>query len=120
MTPEELKAHLMAQAEAMIDKMLAHKPKVEDITLSDIEQLAIGSGRDFRESVLGSLVEESSQSQTREAMRCPACGGQMHYKGQRGRDVVTEAGEVHVERDYYYCPACRHGVFPPGSTLEAD
>jgi uncharacterized protein with PIN domain len=67
-----------------------------------------------------SLAEESSQSQTREAMRCPACGGQMHYKGQRGRDVVTEAGEVHVERDYYYCPACRRGLFPPGPTLAVE
>lgn len=120
MIPEELKAQLMAQAEAMIDKMLARKPKVEDITLSDIEQLAIGGGQDFREAVLKSLAGESSQSEREAAVRCPKCGQTMHYKGKRGREVVTEAGELHVERDYYYCPHCRRGVFPPGSTLEAE
>jgi hypothetical protein len=118
--PEELKAHLMAQAEAMIDELLARKPKVEDMTLSDIEQLAIGGGREFREAVLASLVEESSQSEAREAVRCPECGEGMHYKGKRGRDVVTEAGEAHVERDYYYCPHCQRGLFPPGPAMETD
>lgn len=112
MTPEELKAHLMAQAEAMIDDLLAHKPSVQDITLSDIEQLAIGSGRGFREAVLKSLAEDSSQSESREAVCCPVCGQTMHYKGKRGKDVVTEAGELRLERDYYCCPACQRGLFP--------
>lgn len=38
MIPEELKAHLMRQTEALIDDLLARKPTAEDITLSDIEQ----------------------------------------------------------------------------------
>jgi uncharacterized protein with PIN domain len=120
MTPEEVKAHLMAQAEAMIDELLARKPQVEDITLGEIEQLAMESGRDFREAVLKSLAEESSQSEVREAMRCPACGQAMHYKGKRGKDVVTEAGEIHVERDYYYCPHCQRGLFPPGPAVAVE
>lgn len=120
MTPDELKAHLMAQAEAMIDKMLARKPKTEDITLSDIEQLAIGGGRDFREAVLKSLAEESSQRETRETVRCPECGQALHYKGKRGKAVVTEAGEIHLDRDYYYCPGCQRGLFPPGPTMAVE
>lgn len=120
MTPEELKAHLMAQAEAMIDEMLARKSKAEDITLSEIEQLAIGGGRDFREAVLKSLTEDSSQSETREARVCTECGQEMHYKGKRGKAVVTEAGEVQVKRDYYYCPHCQRGLFPPGPTVAVE
>jgi uncharacterized protein with PIN domain len=120
MTPKELKAHLMAQAEAMIDELLARKPKAEDITLSEIEQLAIGRGQDFREAVLKSLAQESSQSETRQAVRCPECGQAMHYKGKRSKEVVTEAGEIHLERDYYYCPACQRGLFPPGPTLAIE
>lgn len=120
MTPEELKAYLMAQAEAMIDDVLAQKPKAEAITLSEIEQLAMRGGRDFREAVLKSLVEESIQHETRAAVRCSECGQVMHYKGKRGKAVVTEAGEIQVERDYYYCPACQHGLFPPGPTLGVD
>lgn len=120
MTPEGLKAYLMAQAEAMIDELLARKPKVKDITLSDIEQLAIGGGQDFRDAVLKSLADESSQSETRDTLRCPECRQVMHYKGKRGKDVVTEAGEIHVERDYYYCPHCQRGLFPPGPAVGAE
>lgn len=120
MTPEELKAHLMRQAEALIDDLLARKPTAEAITLSDIEQLAIGGGQEFRETVLKGLAQESSQSESRETVECPTCGQAMHYKGKRGKDVVTEAGEVRVERNYYYCPACQRGLFPPGPALAAE
>lgn len=120
MKREELKAQLMAQAEAMIEAMLARKPNAEEITLSAIEQLAIDGGREFREAVLKSLAEDSSQSESRETVRCPTCGHGMHYKGKRGKDVVTEAGELRVERDYYYCPACQRGLFPPGPEMAVD
>ena len=120
MTPEELKAQLMAQAAALIDEMLVRKPEAKGITLSEMEQVAIRGGQDFREAVLKGLVEESSQSEIREAVVCPECGQGMHYKGKRGKDVVTEAGEIHVERDYYYCPHCQCGLFPPGPTVAVD
>jgi len=110
----------VAQAEAVIDELLARKPKAEDITLSEIERLAIGGGQDFREAVLKRLTEESCQSETRETMRCPECSQVMHYKGKRGKAVVTEAGEIHVERDYYYCPHCQRGLFPPGPAVGVE
>jgi hypothetical protein len=119
-TPEELKAHLMARAEETVDDLLARKPKAEDITLSEIEQLALKGGKAFREAVLASLVGESAREEERAGVPCPECGQAMHYKGKRGKDVVTEAGEVRVERDYYYCAHCQRGLFPPGPTLEAN
>lgn len=114
MNRDELKARLMAEAEAAIDKILANKPAGEDITLSEIEQLALSGGKDFREAVLGHLVEEGQAGADRQAINCPECGAPMHYKGKRTKPLVTEAGEVSVERDYYYCAACKRGVFPPG------
>ena len=114
MNQDDLKARLMAEAEAAIDKILANKPAGEDITLSEIEQLALSGGKDFREAVLGHLVEEGQAGVNREAINCPGCGAAMHYKGKRTKPLVTEAGEVRVERDYYYCAACKRGVFPPG------
>jgi hypothetical protein len=111
---DELKARLKAEAEAVIDQILANKPAGEDITLSEIEQLALRGGTEFREAVLGNLVEEGQTSVAREKPGCPACGATMHYKGKRTKPLVTEAGEVRVERDYYYCAACKRGVFPPG------
>lgn len=114
MNQDELKARLMAEAETAIDKILANKPASEDITLSEIEQLALRGGKDFREAVLESLVEEGQDVPPSEAVNCPQCGTTMHYKGKRSKTLVTEAGEVSVERDYYYCAGCKHGVFPPG------
>lgn len=114
MNPNELKARLMAEAESAIDKILANKPAGEDITLSDIEQLALSGGKEFREAVLENLVAEGQDTQRKEALSCPQCGSNMHYKGKRTKSIVTEAGEVSVERDYYYCAGCKHGVFPPG------
>jgi hypothetical protein len=114
MTPEELKAHLMGEALKAIEALIARKPKAEDITLSEIEQLAVEGGRNFREAVLASLVGESSGANEGDEHSCPRCGQAMHYKGKRPKDVVTEAGEVRIERDYYYCAHCRQGVFPPG------
>jgi hypothetical protein len=112
---DELKARLMAEAEATIDKIFANKPADEDMTLSEIEQLALRGGKDFREAVLAGLVEGGSTApSSRETVSCPQCGANMHYKGKRTKTLVTEAGEVNVERDYYYCAECRQGVFPPG------
>ncbi len=114
MTPEELKAHLMAEAEKAIEALLARKAKAEDITLSEIEQLAVQGGTSFRQAVVESLVGESSRVEEVKEQVCPRCGQKLRYKGKRAKNVVTEAGEVRMERDYYYCEDCRRGVFPPG------
>lgn len=114
MNQDELKARLMAEAEATIDRILANKSASDDITLSEIERLAVNGGKDFREAVLGNLVEEGQAGRAKEAINCPQCGAAMHYKGKRTKPLVTEAGELSVERDYYYCAACKRGVFPPG------
>ena len=114
MNREELKAHLMAQAEAAIEEILERKPDSAAITLTEIEQLALTGGKTFRETVLASLVKDSEQAEGQETVRCPECDQPMHYKGKRPKTIVTEAGEVRIERDYYYCAGCKHGVFPPG------
>jgi hypothetical protein len=41
MTPDELKAYLLAEAKKAIEALIARKPKAEDITLSEIEQSAV-------------------------------------------------------------------------------
>lgn len=114
MSQDDLKTRLMIKAEATIDKILAEKSAGEDITLREIEELALSGGKDFREAVLSQLVEEGQASEVKKMENCPECGTSMHYKGKRTKPLVTEAGEVRMERDYYYCAACKRGVFPPG------
>jgi hypothetical protein len=44
----------------------------------------------------------------------------MKTKGKRRRRIVTEAGEIELERLYYHCAACGQGFFPPGSAVGPD
>lgn len=45
---------------------------------------------------------------------CPACQAPMQRRGQRTRQVLTRRGvAAELVREYYACPACGTGVFPP-------
>lgn len=108
---EELKARLMAEAEAVIDKLVAGANEKEQLDLSDIERLARAAGQRMMERFTVDLVE--AEAETEESEDCPECGRQMRPKGRKERDLVAETGEVRLEREYYYCPTCRKGFFPP-------
>ena len=115
---EELKAQMMAAAEGVIEKLLAGKKEKEELSLSDIEHLVRRAGQDVMEELTGTLA--NAEAQGRESRICPECGRKMRYKGRKKRDVITETGEVSLERGYYYCPTCRKGVFPPRPTMGTE
>ena len=110
---EEGKARLKREAEELIDRLWSEKKTVDEISLSEIEQMAVKAGMRFREAVARRLVEDS-QEQKVERPVCQECGTRLKLKDYRTRRVETEAGEVEVRRAYYYCQACGRGVFPPG------
>lgn len=115
---EGLKARMMAEAEEAIDRLLAGRSKKQDLQLSDIERLVREAGQAVMERFTAELVEVEGQAE--EGGICPKCGGRARYKGRKVRDVVTETGEVCLERAYYYCPTCRKGFFPPRPPLAAE
>ncbi len=108
---ETLKVQLMAQAEAAIDELLAAR-KGEN-TLSEIENLVEAAGQTIQRQLTDTLLRLESQPSGPGPV-CEQCGLEMHYKGQKQRQVVTKTGEVEVERAYYYCNGCQRGYFPPG------
>jgi uncharacterized protein with PIN domain len=69
-----------------------------------------------RKALMGELLEELASAGTETPLDpvCPGCGGGVENKGKKKRQVLHREGEVQVERDYYYCPACRQGFFPSG------
>ena len=111
----DLKARMMAEAEDAIDELLAGRGEKEELKLRDIERLVRAVGQRVMERFTSDLVEV--EAQRKESRICPECEGKMRYKGQKARDLVTETGEVRLERGYYYCPTCRKGFFPPGPTM---
>jgi hypothetical protein len=112
---DELKARLKAQAEAEIEKLFATKKGPEEITLSEIERAVFQAGEAIKAELTAGLTRQVSQEEpTVPGPACPTCGGEMHYKGMKAKQVVTETGMVTLERAYYYCETCRSGLFPPG------
>ena len=115
LTDNELKAQMKAKAEAVIEKLFGEKKSPDKITLSEIEQVVYEAGEAIKAELTAGLVEQVSHNEPEvPGPACPECGQEMHYKGQKAKCVVTETGEITVKRAYYYCNACRRGLFPPG------
>jgi hypothetical protein len=115
---KDLKARMMAEAEEAIDRLLAERSGKEELQLSDIERLVRTAGQQVMERFTVGLVRAEAEGE--ESRDCPECGRRMRYKDRKGRNLVTETGEVRFERVYYYCPTCRKGVFPPRPTMESE
>jgi DNA-directed RNA polymerase subunit RPC12/RpoP len=121
MKPEDkLKARLMAEVEAEIEKLLAEAGDRGSVTLSEIEWVVGEAGGRIEQRLMERLVEEAAREQGQARVRCPECGRKLRYKGQKERWVATTSGEVKVERGYFYCEACGKGVFPPGSEMGVE
>lgn len=115
LSDNELKARMKAQADAAIERLFAEKKDVEEIKLSDIEQAVWEAGDRLKADLTAGLVEQVSRAEPQApGPVCTKCGQEMHYKGQKAKQVMTETGEVTLKRAYYYCETCQTGVFPPG------
>ena len=112
---ERLKAQMMAQVEATVERLLAERAKKGQLDLSDIEHLVREAGERVMQELTSGLVD--AEADTEKRAECPECGQRLLYKGKRGRDLVTQTGEAHLKRGYYYCPTCRKGIFPPRPTV---
>ena len=89
---EELKAQMMAQAEAAIEALLAERKKRGELDLSDIEHLAREAGERVMQGLTADLADEEAGAE--EGAVCAECGQELRYKGKRGRNLVTDTGEV--------------------------
>jgi uncharacterized protein with PIN domain len=106
---EELKARLLAEAEASIERMLRDGRMGKEMTITEIEDVIGDLEMDFRERVLTEVIGEQESA----PRWCPECGGKLRNKGRRSKQMVTLRGETDLERNYYQCEACGQGIFPP-------
>lgn len=99
MKPEdELRARLMAEMEAENEKQIEEAGDPGTITLTEIEQVVGEAGRRMQQRLVERLVQDAAQEQGQVRVGCPECGGQLRYRGQKGRWIATTSGEVKVER----------------------
>lgn len=109
----EVKTKLLAEAEAAIDALLEKAETKKPMKMREIVGLVLESRRQIETAMVATLSQATTE-QKPAAPVCEHCGRPMHYKGKRRREIVTQAGETRLERDYYYCARCQAGRFPLG------
>ena len=114
MSDEELRARLLAEAEKVINERLADKPASSQMDLADIERWVLRTGQQVQERLLKELAQDCQLAHSGETPLCERCGSRMQRRGVRPRQVITEVGEMTLERAYYVCPGCGASLFPPG------
>ncbi len=82
--------------------------------LADIERWGLGTGQAVQTRLLKELAQASQEGQSGEARLCEGCGSGMQRRGTRPRQVVTQVGEMTLERPDYVCPECGASLFPAG------
>ena len=111
---EERRARLMEKAERLIEEHLDWADSTPRPTLTQIEEKVLELRRELGQMLARDLIEEQEAKQPAVGPRCPECGGEMRYKGQKRVRPQTWVGDVEIERGHYYCPECRASRFPPG------
>ena len=117
---EELKAELMAEAEAAIDELLGWQEDTAAPTLTQIEEVVLKLRKRLGERMTEVVVEDQEAVRPVPGPACETCGREMHYKGMKEVTVEGRMGRAKLERGYYYCDRCKSGLFPPGSAVGAQ
>ena len=111
---EEKRGRLLAKAEEVIDEYLEWEKDNPRPDMTDIEEVTLKLRKAIGQEIAQMTVEEQEERQPVPGPKCPQCGKEMHYKGERKVDVESRAGKLKVERGYYSCPKCKESIFPPG------
>jgi uncharacterized protein with PIN domain len=111
---EERKVRLMKRAEGLIDELLDWSERTAEPNLTQIEEIVLDLRQQFSEEMAQEVIEAQEAKQPVPGPRCPICGEEMRYKGQKKIEPQSWVGDLKIERGYYYCPECKEGLFPPG------
>lgn len=112
----DLKSKLMAEAERAIDDLLDWHLSTAKPNLEQVEAKVLRLRQRLSEQMSQTVIEAQAAVRPVPGPRCEQCGAEMRYKGLKELQVSSWVGDLQLDRGYYYCEQCRHGLFPPGST----
>lgn len=112
-SPEEVEKEIRIKAEALIAQSLANINQIGNPTFSDIEREILKMRQALSEEMARLIIQAQEKVKPEEGVVCQQCGQRMKDKGGKEKTVDSLIGQIHLERNYYYCPTCRGGIFPP-------
>lgn len=115
---EQLKAAFMTEAEELFDELMDWDEQTQEPDLTQIEEKVLELRKRFGEHIAQQVIRRQETRQPAARVICSGCGGEMVPKGEKDNQVETRFGDLIMARGYYYCPSCKQGLFPPGSTTE--
>ncbi len=113
LTRAELKAQLLAKAEAAIEELLDWNEATDQPNLTQIEDEVLTLRHHLGQAMTEAIVRAQPNGDPIEIPTCPKCGRRMHPKGAKTKRAVTRTGDLPLIRSYYYCAHCQQGLFPP-------
>lgn len=113
LTRAQRKEQMLAEAAQLIEQLLDWTEQTERPNLTQIETLVLELRRQFGKTLAEDAIAAQATAQPAAAPACPQCGQPMQPKGRKGKTVVSQVGDLHLERTHYYCPTCEGGLFPP-------
>ena len=111
---EQLKAEMMAAAAASIEELVSWMDRNQAPNLREIEEAVLKIRQQMSEQMTKAVVQRQESVRPVPGPVCAKCGEEMRYKDSHTKQVTSWAGEIEIERGYYYCDRCRRGLFPPG------
>ena len=106
---------LVAEITSGIKEWMDQNPKatMADIERETMRRMAQLQARMMEDILRAKAVEQKADE--RGKVRCPECGAEMEYRGDRERSLQAQGGqEVKFQRGYAVCPKCGTAFFPPG------
>lgn len=122
-TRAEMKAALLAKAEATIDELLQWTDETPHPNLMQVEDIVLKLRQEFGQALAEMTIQAQETAQPVNLTTCAQCGQTMQPKGTKDKTVVSRVGELPFARQHYYCPRCPHAFFPldeqlhPGRSL---
>lgn len=117
MNPEEMEQQWQQQSQEAARTVSRWRQAHPKATMAEIEAAVDEQMTQLRARLIEEAVEvkESPKaSQGERPRQCPHCGERMQGRGKHQRHLQTQGGQrVTLTREYFTCPSCGYGFFPP-------
>ena len=102
----------------ILDGLRAWRREHPDATLYEMERETMRRMAELQAHILEELSQDlpaEEKESLEKATQCPECGTKMQRRGAAERQLQGAGGQnLHLKREYWVCPACGAGLFPPG------